>query len=89
MATMSTIQFGNFLDVTDVGGGVIRVDACPPAGVPDGSVTLASLSHSLAWVKIQTGVPSTYTNPFVYDNTPVSGGLYGWDGAAYRKIGPL
>jgi hypothetical protein len=30
-----------------------------------------------------------YTNPLVYDNTAISGGLYGWDGAAYRKIGPL
>jgi hypothetical protein len=89
MASASTIQFGNFLDVTDEGGGVIRVDACPPASVADGSVTLASLSTSLAWVKVQTGVPSTYTNPLVYDNTAVSGGLYGWDGAAYRKIGPL
>ena len=50
-----------------------------------------SLDNSaVAFVTVQTGVPGgTFVTPLVYDNTAVSGGLYGWTGSAYSKIGPL
>jgi hypothetical protein len=32
MATASRIKFGDYLNVTDEGGGVIRFDGCPPGG---------------------------------------------------------
>lgn len=49
----------------------------------------ANLSGQLVYVTVQTGVPSSYGTPLVYDNTPTTGGLYGWDGTAYVKIGGL
>jgi hypothetical protein len=44
---------------------------------------------ALAYVTVQTGAPSTFTTPLVYDNTAVSGGLYAWTGSAYSKVGGL
>lgn len=59
------------------------------AQIANATITLAKLSASLPYVLVQTGVPSTFTSPLVYDNTVVSGGLYGWAGSAYSKIGGL
>lgn len=57
--------------------------------VADGNVTLAKLAANLPYALVQTGAPTTFTSPLVYDNTAVTGGLYGWTGAAYAKIGGL
>lgn len=54
-----------------------------------GSFDAASLGPTIPYVTVQTGVPTTYQTPQVYDNTAVTGGLYAWDGAAYQKVGPL
>jgi hypothetical protein len=75
VAVTRHIKFGDYLRVTDEGSGVIRVDGCPPG-----------ISMS-AWVTVQTGAPSTFSTPFVFDDTPTTGGLYGWDGSAYQQIG--
>lgn len=53
------------------------------------TVENAPLGASIAIVTVQTGAPSTYETQLVYDNTAVTGGLYGWDGSAYQKIGGL
>lgn len=53
------------------------------------SSTEASLSGKLVYVTVQTGAPTSYETPLVYDNTPATGGLYGWNGSAYEKIGGL
>lgn len=49
----------------------------------------ANLTAQLVYVTVQTGAPTNYTTPLVYDNTPTTGGLYGWNGSAYEKIGGL
>lgn len=47
-------------------------------------------NSAVVFVTVQTGAPaSTYITPLVYDNTAVTGGLYGWTGTTYTKIGGL
>lgn len=55
------------------GGGLLLTNA-----VPD---------HTFVWVTVQSGAPSTYLTPLVFDSTAVSGGLYAWDGTAYQQVG--
>ena len=59
------------------------------AAIANGNVTLAKMAANVPWAKVQTGVPTVFSSPLVYDNTAVTGGLYGWTGSAYAKIGPL
>lgn len=40
-------------------------------------------------VVVQTGAPTDYLAPLVYDDTAVTGGLYAWNGSAYVKVGGL
>lgn len=61
----------------------------PNPTIGAGKVTLAKLATALPYALVQTGAPTTFTSPLVYDNTAVTGGLYGWTGAAYSKIGGL
>lgn len=50
-------------------------------------IDAASLGPTIPYVTVQVGAPSTYQTPLVFDSTVVTGGLYGWDGAAYQQIG--
>ncbi len=61
----------------------------PSPTIAAGKVTLAKMVGTFAYLLVQTGVPTTLTSPFVYDDTAVTGGLYGWTGTAYVKIGGL
>ena len=66
----------------------------PPDGPVDGQLwwdTDDDTPFAGAAVTVQTGDPSgdPYSTPLVYDDTAISGGLYGWDGAGYVQIGGL
>lgn len=53
-----------------------------------GQVDAASLGPTIPYVTLQAGAPAgPYQTPLVFDTTAVTGGAYGWDGAAYQKIG--
>jgi hypothetical protein len=54
-----------------------------------GGLNAASLGATIHYVTVQTGAPTVYQTPLVYDDTAVSGGLYAWTGAAYSKVGGL
>lgn len=53
----------------------------------DGQVDAVSLGPTIPYVTLQVGAPSTYQTPLVFDTTAITGGLYGWDGSVYQKIG--
>lgn len=84
---------GNYPNPTIGTGKVIAASlgtaAVTTTKISDGNVTLAKLATALPYALVQTGAPTTFTSPLVYDNTAVTGGLYGWTGAAYSKIGGL
>lgn len=61
----------------------------PNPTVGAAKITLAKMIGTFAYLKVQAGAPTTLTSPFVYDNTAVTGGLYGWDGTAYVKVAGL
>ena len=53
-----------------------------------GQIDAAALGPTIPYVTVQTGAPAgPYQTPLVFDTTAVTGGLYGWDGSAYQKIG--
>jgi hypothetical protein len=52
-----------------------------------GSVTLAKMAASFPYLGLVAAPPTVFVKPFMFDTTAVSGGLYGWDGAAYRPCG--
>lgn len=41
----------------------------------------------VVWVSVVSTPPTDFDAPLVYDNTPVTGGLYAWDGSAYQQVG--
>lgn len=51
--------------------------------VPDPATLLPS---SGVYLTVQTGVPSTFSTPLVYDDTVSTGGLYAWNGTAYVQV---
>ena len=61
----------------------------PSPTVGAAKITLAKMVGTFAYLLVQTGAPTTLTSPLVYDNTAVTGGLYGWSGTAYVKIAVL
>ena len=68
------LDFTSGAVVTDGGGGVAQI--------------AISLGPTIPYVTVQTGAPAgPYQTPLVFDTTAVTGGLYGWDGSAYQKIG--
>lgn len=67
----------------------IATAAVTTTKISDGNVTLAKLDTALPYLRVQTGVPTTFTSPLVLDNTPVTGDLYGWNGTAYAKAAGL
>lgn len=58
-------------------------DVTAQGGTLDG----AALGPTIPYVTVQSGPPSTYQTPLVFDSTAVSGGLYAWDGSAYQQVG--
>lgn len=61
----------------------------PNPTIAAAKVTLAKMIGTFAYLLVQTGAPTVLTSPLVYDNTAVTGGLYGWSGVAYVKIAGL
>lgn len=61
----------------------------PDPTIGASKITLAKMAPTFEYVVVQTGAPTTFTNPLVYDDTAVTGGLYAWTGSAYSKIGGL
>lgn len=82
---------GGTLDLTALQATSEKDQASGYAGL-DADTLLAANQlplEAVAWVTVQTGAPTTFQTPLVYDNTAVTGGLYAWDSAAYSKVGGL
>ncbi len=51
---------------------------------------VAAVAHGTAatgYVNTIHAPPTTYVAPFMFDDSATSGGLYGWNGTAYVKVG--
>ncbi len=72
-----------------VTGAKIAATTITAANIANGTITLAKLAASFPYLLVQTGVPSTFSSPFVLDNTAITGDLYGWNGSAYVKAAAL
>ena len=86
-------------------GGVIptagTIQGIAITGAPSGAgdMIVATSTTAAAWqtpsleIRMAAGVPSGapafYEVPIAFDSTPVTGGLYGWDGAAWVKVAAI
>lgn len=67
---------------------VIEIDFSGLLKLTDAGGGVAQVTTDGPIVTVQAGVPAgPFQTPLVFDSTAVTGGLYGWDGSAYQKIG--
>lgn len=74
---------------------VHAVGATATYAAPNFSVTTPGLSDVVAinadpgatFLTVGSAAPTTFVTFLVFDDTATSGGLYAWDGSAYRKVG--
>ena len=80
-----------FATIADLPPDELTVDelaALTGAAAPSATNVYATMADLAAICTIQTGAPdTTLISPLVFDDTPTTGGLYVWTGAAYSRIG--
>ena len=78
MATFRKIRFGDNLDVTDEGDGVIRLDATGGGG-SGGGIDFGTYPQTGNWFYLETNDSTGSPNDWglqIFDNSGLSGGIY-------------